>query len=287
MADIEILSTGDQSDDELLLTDSLSGGAGDDTLTGGEAIDEIEYPETLDDDPDPAQETELVKKLRAEVKERNDRVREREREIEALRGRKPVVRTKKPDLWEDCEGDPDKFEERLLAWKDNEAKADEAERAPVDPRRQQQAQSWQQELQTYKANAAKLGKPDFDAAETAVTTTLDAAQQSTIVMAAKDPARFIYALGKSPIRLAQLAEITNPIKLAAEVARIEGARIMARKEPANIDEPLRGGARLSSGPTGDDKAAKLLAAAEKDASKFPAYREHMRQQRALERSKAA
>ncbi len=269
-------------EEELVLTPP-EGEEGDDDAPKAEAIDEIEYPETLDDEP--VEETPLIKQLREKAKQDAREKAELRRRLETPR----VERTKKPDLWDDCEGDPDKFEEKLLAWKDNERKADDADKAvnAGDGIRERQVQEWQNDLSAYKAKAVKLAKSDFDDAETTVISTLTDAQQSTIVMAAKDPARFIYALGKSPLKLAQLAEITNPIKLAAEVARIEGARMMARKEPANIDEPLKGGARLSSGPTGDEKGAKLLAAAEKDSTKFEAYRQHMREMRAQERAKAA
>lgn len=273
MADIEILSAGDEPA-ELLLTDTIDGGEGDDSAPGGEAIDEIEYPDTLDDEP--VEETPLIKQLREKAKQDAREKAELRRRLETPR----VQRTKKPDLWDDCEGDPDRFETELLAWKDNEAKADVADRAvnAGDDVRQRQVQEWQNDLQAYKAKAAKLGKADYAEAEAAVIADLSDAQQSTIIMAAKDPARLIYALGKSPIRRAQLAEITNPIKLAAEVARIEGARTMARKEPANIDAPLKGGARLSSAPK-DETESKLLAAAEKDPSKFQAYRDHMKAKR--------
>lgn len=262
-----------QPEDELLLTNVV-----DDDGEQHEPLEEIEYPETLDD-ADGEPETPLIKQLREQRKEDARKLREKDREIEQMRNRKPVVRTERPSL-ESCEWDEDKLADELFAWKENERAADQAERQPIDNSRNEAAQAWQSELQTYKANAVKLAKPDFEQAEKAVVSTLTDAQQSTIVMAAKDPARFIYALGRSPVRLGQLAEITNPIKLAAEVARIEGARVMARKEPPNIDEPLRGSARLSTPPSGDDKAAKLLAAAEKDPSKFPAYRAHMREQRA-------
>ena len=260
-----------QVDDELLLTEVAEG---DDTTTGAEAIDEIDYPETLDDEP--VEETPLIKQLREKAKQDAREKAELRRRLETPR----VERTKEPDLWDDCEGDPDRFKAALLAWKDNETKADAADRVANagDGIRERQVKEWQNDLQTYKAKATKLGKADFAEAETTVISTLSDAQQSTIVMAAKDPARFIYALGKSPLKLAQLAEITNPIKLAAEVARIEGARMMARKEPANIDEPLKGGARLSSVPK-DETESKLLAAAEKDPSKFQAYRDHMKAKR--------
>ena len=92
-------------------------------------------------------------------------------------------------------------------------------------------------------------------------------------MVAKHPERFIDALGRSPGKLAQLAEITNPLKLAGEIARIEGARIMARKEPANIDTPVQGSGRLST-VSEDKKEAALIKDVERtgDIDKLRAWR---------------
>jgi hypothetical protein len=234
---------------------------------GAEPLDTEEFPDSFDDEPGQV-ETPLVKMLRDQIKEKNRQLKER--------SAPPLPqRTKKPDLWDDCEGDPDKWEAALLAWQDNERKVDAAEQARSTEEKTV-AQSWQQELQAYRDAAVRLNKPDFASSEANVIAALTDAQQSTIIMAAKNSARFIDALGRSPIRLAQLAQITNPIKLAAEVARIEGGRMMPRKDPPNIDTPARGNGRVSM-EAPDAKLAKLEKDAERsgDRDAVRAYRRDM------------
>ncbi len=267
----------EEKPDELLLTDTAPANEGDESIEATiEPIDEEAFPDTFDEEPhDPTADTPLIKDLREKLKQAN---REKAQLLKQV-APTALVRMPKPELFDDtCDGDTDKFEAALLSWQTNERAVDEQERARTTEQ-QNLAQSWQQELQTYKTKAVALGKPDFEAAESTVIATLSDAQQTTIVMAASDPARFIYALGRSPQRLAQLAQITNPIKLAAEVARIEGRSIMARKEPPPIDTPLRGNGRLSNEPD-DKKEASLLAAAERDPSKFEAYRSYMKTKKA-------
>ncbi len=267
---VEILSGGDEQTDELLLTDTLAATEGVDTLPATEPLDELEYPDTLDDDT--VEETPLIKQLREQRKADAREKREMAKRLAELEGKTAPQSLPEPDLWEDCEGDPDKYKAALLKWQANEqAVTEHASARPAEQIRA--AQEWQNDLQAYKAKAIALAKPDFQAAEDAVVSTLTDAQQNTIVMAAKDPARFIYALGRSPQRLAMLAEITNPIKLAAEVARIEGTATVVRKAPANIDEPVRGSARLSGTPKNAEED-KLIAEAQRtgDATNLREYR---------------
>lgn len=237
-----------------------------------EPIDQIEeFPDTLDDDDQ--DDTPLVRQLREKIKQDAREKAELRKRLEAPR----IERTKKPDLWEDCDGDPDKFEMALIAWKDNEARADQQEaEAAAQPSPIQE--DFQSSLQAYQAGAQKLGKPDFEVAQKAVTDVLSPDQQSAILMAVKNPAAFFYALGKSPNRLAQLAQIENPFKLAAEAARIEGSRMMPRKEPANIDSPVRGAASLKH-VTKDEREEALIKEAQRTGN-IDKLRQYRREQRA-------
>lgn len=271
---IEDIKQPEGDEEELLLTDTVEGDEGADTIEAGNAnepIDEIDY-DSLDDEPaDPANDTPLIKQLREQLKQSNREKAELRKQVAPA----PIVRTPEPQF-EDFDFDDQKYKAAVLAWDENERKANEQERART-AEQQQAAQTWQQELQAYKTKAIQLAKPDFDAAEAAVVTTFSDPQQVIIVKAAKDPARFIYALGRSPQRLAQLAQITDPIKLAAEVARIEGGRVMARKTPANIDTPTTGTARLST-ETGDKKEDALIKEAQRtgDINKLRAYRKEQK-----------
>lgn len=278
MAEVEILSGGTDTPAD---DDVLELGEAPETVVAADGDDKVEpiddFPDTLDDD-DAVEETSLIKQLREKAKIDAREKRDQAAEIARLRGQTAPVRTKKPDLYDDCEGDIDKYDAASDAWKANEAAVAEYEKAPA-ARQNEGALEFEQTRLAYKANAAKLGKPDFADAEAKVIADLDMGQQSTILIAAKNPAQFIYALGRSPNRLAQLSLITNPIKLAAEVARIEGARTVPRKEPANIDTPLRGSARLST-QTGDAKEEALIAKVAKNGGDTTELRNYRREKRA-------
>jgi hypothetical protein len=75
----------------------------------------------------------------------------------------------------------------------------------------------------FEQKKAALEFEDRDDVIDTATHPLDMVQQAVIVKAAADPALFLYALGKSEAKRAELAKIQDPIKLAAAVARMEGA----------------------------------------------------------------
>ncbi len=271
-----------QPDEELELTEEQIVGDddqpkaedGDDTQAAAEPIDEIEYPEGFDDEEE-IKNPHLVATLRDQLRNEQRRRIEAEKRLSAPR----IERTPKPTL-EGCDYDDSAYEAALLAWHDNERKATEQETQIAEQPNVVQA-DFSAAIQSYQTGAQKLGKPDFQESQKVIMETLTPDQQSAILMGVKDPARFLYALAKSPVRLAQLAAIQNPFKLAAEAARIEGSRTMPRKEPANIDTPLKGSARLSV-ETEDKKEAALLEKAQRTGS-IDEYRAYMREKR----SKAA
>ena len=65
--------------------------------------------------------------------------------------------------------------------------------------------------------------------------------------APKNSANVIYALGKVPAKAAELAKISDPIELAAELARLEGKLTMTKRNaPPPPEQIVRGSAPLSS-----------------------------------------
>ncbi len=214
-------------------------------------------------------ETNLVRDLGAKVREL-----QRER---ALSEQPKVEIGPKPDLWDDCEGDPAKFEVALDAWKERKADAEKQE-ASQNETRERAVAEWQADHEVYVSQKGKLGRPDFDHAETAVQMALSDAQQSVIVMAADNKAALVYALGKSPARLAELAKITNPIKLAKAVAELErNLKVQSRRKAPEPDERMRGDGRVSSG-SGDKVLERLEREAERtgDRSKIVAHKRQMK-----------
>lgn len=269
----------EQDDDTLELTADLQI----DGEVEGEAEQPVadDFPDTFDDEPSEDAEpgTPLIKHFRQRDREHARRIKELEAEVSRY---KPTPqRTKKPDLWDDCDGDPDKFEESLLAWKDNEAAVVNAEKQQTE-QATNHAKAWADERTAYQQASAALGKQDYGEAEDAVCAVLTEASQAAIVMAASNPqaaAKIIYALGRSPAKLAELVKIQdNPLKLAAAIGRLEAGKgsAMQRKEPPAIDTPLRGSAPLSQAV--DREEARLAKDAEqtKNYTKLFEYRRNKR-----------
>lgn len=151
----------------------------------------------------------------------------------------------KPDLWEDCDGDPDKFEAAIRAYDKRKADA-EAQEADANKAQEAAVAEFETEHTIYREQKAKLNRPDFEAAEIAIETTMTQAQQSVLLLAAKQKAPLIYAVGKNPKRLAELAKITNPIKLAVAVNELERSLKVTPRKGVEPEERQRGNGSIST-----------------------------------------
>lgn len=231
----------DESEDVLDLEDELEDQGEtpeDDDQQGADEGDDAD--ETLigfeDEDPIQAEpENSVVRRLRDQLETEKKLRKEAQAKI-------PKVEVgNKPDLWEDCEGDPDKFEAALNAYNARKAAA-EAEAARATTTNEGARQEYNTELAEYAQQRTKIARPDFDVAETVVTTKLNEVQQSVLVMASKNKAALIYALGKSPERLDALASIENPIKLAVAINEMERSlKVQARRKAPDPEPRMRGG----------------------------------------------
>jgi hypothetical protein len=235
----------DDEDDELLLEDQDAlqpEEEGEDVLTFGDDIDE------KDDD------TNLVRHLRQQIKERDKRLAEAAR---AAPQSKPVEVGPKPTL-ADCEYDEEKFEREYEAWKERKSAAD-SQQTNVQQKSHEQERIWSQRLGQALEQKAALGKTDADDAFENVRAALGEERASAIIYMAEDgnAAKLMYALGTHPTKLAELAAQQDPIRFVKDVAKLEGQlKMVKRKSPPDPDVPERGSARISRETT-DKKLAKL------------------------------
>lgn len=233
---------------------------------------ESEGEEVLFGDEAPAAagpETNLVKHLRDEIKKRDKILAEREPPPIIEIGEKPTLVS--------YEYDEEKYEAALDAWKERTVAA-AAQAAKAGETNAHLQQEWDRDHQSYQAKRAALTFSDRDEAEGTATASLSPAQQVTIVQVADNPALLLYALGKHPLKLAKLAAITNPLKLAKAVALLEGKMTVApRRKTPEPEEIATGTAGFSAG--GDKAREKLEREADKtgDRSKLIAYNEQRRQ----------
>lgn len=214
-------------------------------------------------------DTNLVKHLRQQIRDRDRKL------AEANNRPEPIVVGEKPTL-EGCEYDEDKYDAEMEAWRDRKAKA-EAQKPSADVD-ETAAAAWDDAKKRFATGKEKLGLANFDEAQETVETALSPAQQAALVLAADDPAKLIAALAKNPDRLAALAAETNPIRLAAQIAKLEGTlKVVTRKKSPAPEEVERGSARLSR-PSSDKVLDKLEKEAEQtgDRSKVIAYKRKQR-----------
>jgi hypothetical protein len=131
-------------------------------------------------------------------------------------------------------------------------------------------------LTAFEQKKGRLEFEDRDEAISSVQSSLDLVQQAVIVKAAADPALFLYALSKSEAKRDELAKIHDPIKMAAAVARMEGAvKVTKGRKAPDPDRPARGSASMPGGT--DKQLEKLEKEADRtgDRTKLIAYKKKL------------
>jgi hypothetical protein len=219
------------------------------------------------EEPEPESDNSVIRQMRQELRETKRKL----AEAEKASAPKPIEIGEKPTL-AGCDFDEERYEAELDAFKERKAAADRQAESQAEQSRKAN-EEWQQDLASFEAKKAKLEFGDVDDAIETARLSLDLVQQAVVVKSANDPALFLYALAKSETKRAELAKIQDPIKLAAAVARMEGAVKVTsgRKAPAP-DKPARGTAAM---PGGTDKQLEKLekeAGRTGDRSKLIAYK---------------
>jgi hypothetical protein len=194
------------------------------------------------------QAPEWVRNLRKNYRELQREKRELEERLKSVSPapeNNPVVPGKKPTL-EDCDYDSDKFENELAGWFERKRQSEEAE-AKQRAKQQEEAESWQKKLAGYNESKTGLKVSDFQDAEETVLETLNVTQQGIILQGAQNPAIVVYALGKNPKKAKELGEITDPVKFAFAVAKLETQlTVTSRKQAPPPEKKINGNGSLDS-----------------------------------------
>lgn len=169
--------------------------------------------------------------------------------------------------------DEGKFEASLSSWFEQKRKVDEATSA-AKARADDEVKSAQEKQKTYKTQAAALKVADFDDAEDVVVAHLSITQQQVLLQGSDAPHIVVYALGKDPAKLKELALIKDPVKFAFAISKLESQVQVTKRKPLTVPESSspNGTARLSG--SASDQLAKLEAEADKtgDRSKVVAFK---------------
>lgn len=158
---------------------------------------------------------------------------------------KPVTLGAKPKL-EDHDYDVDQFEAALASWFDRKRQVDEVA-AKQEAEAVNQQKAWQSKLDGYSKAKAELKVKNFEDAELVAQELLSITQQGIVLQGADNPALIVYALGKNLKKAKELSEITDPVKFAFAVAKLEKDLKVTNRKSAPPPERVVSGTGRSSG----------------------------------------
>lgn len=180
------------------------------------------------------QDSDLVKKLRKEIQDRN-------RELHELRAKQPVqpAPTNEPltmPTLESADWDEEVYQQKLAAYYEQKSAQEKAKQE----QEKQQAEFMQlhnQKLTQYRENASKLGVKGFEQAEKVVLAEVPESIQGAILHYADKPEIVVLAAGLNPAIRKQLAETTDPVALGKLIGSIEAKAKLLPKSKQNKPAP--------------------------------------------------
>ncbi len=236
----------DEQDDDGALTVSLGGE--DDAQDG--------------DGSDPRAAAKWIRDLRKSDREKTRIIREQEAEIARLRPDPAVVIGPEPnpddyEIWE--EAGKAKFRSDYAAWAERKQKVADQQKAKQQAE-EQDRQRWQTRVESVNKAAATLKVTDHEEAVQAFEDTFSPLQQAIVLdgpQDAKSSALLRYALAKNPSKAAELAAITNPVKFAFAVSKLEAnMKVTPRKTAPPPDRQVR--SSVSGAAAVDNQKQRLL-----------------------------
>lgn len=180
------------------------------------------------------QDSDLVKKLRREIQERNREL----HELRANRQVQPAVADEPltmPTL-ESVEWDEEAYQQKLAAYYEQKA-AKEKAHAEQEQQKAKLLEVHNQKLAQYRENASKLGVKGFAEAEKAVLEEVPENIQGAILHYADKPEIVVLAAGLNPAIRKQLAETTDPVALGKMIGSIEAKAKLLPKSKQNKPAP--------------------------------------------------
>ncbi len=222
---------------------------------------------------------EWVRELRKSYRELQREKRELEARLTTSQKaeEKPLSLGAKPTL-EQFDYDAEQFEGALEQWYENKRKVQEQDNAKK-AEQQKAEQDWQNTLKNYGSLKSQLKVKDYDDAEHVVLESLNETKQGIILHGAKNPALVVYALGKNPQKVKELASIDDPVKFAIAIGGLEKElKVTSRKtaSPPPPESKVRGSAPISGAVDSTLERLREEAARSGDHSKVFAYKQQLK-----------
>src|SRR5690242_3291071 len=169
-----------------------------------EGEDDEELVVSFGDEAPPAsseQDNATIRQMRDEIRSQKARIKELERSPQS-----PVIEVGPKPTLEGCDYDEERYEQEFNAWSDRKSEAD---RVKSEAEKQQTTirERFQAKVTVYGEQKDTLAAKDFDEAEAEVRSVLSDAQQSILIDGAENKAALVYALGKHPEKLRELAKL--------------------------------------------------------------------------------
>lgn len=239
--------------------------------------DDEEVVVSIGEDSPPQEEEarapEWVRELRKQNREKDKKIRELEAKLNTnVTESKPVTVGPKPTL-ESCDFDSEVFEKKLEEWHEQKRAAD-AEQANQEQAKKAELEAWQKKLEGYEKEKASLRVRDFEDAESVALENFSVTQQGIVIQGSENPALLIYALGKNAKKAKELSSITDPVKFAFAVAKLETQlKVTNRKAAAAPERTITGnGGRISGAVDSTLERLREEALKTGDLSKVMAYK---------------
>lgn len=246
--------------------------------------DEEERVVTIGDEEEPEeQETpgwvKKVRKVNRKLESENRRLKkELEARSTAAKAEAPPVQLGEKPTLRSVGYDDKKYEAALIQYYERKRQVDQYE-AEQSKRQATEQQKWQDKQARYVAQKQAHSFKDFEYAEEIVSNTFSVTQQGILVQGAEDSALVVYALGKNPKKLEELAKETDPVAFAFKVAKLEAQLKVSSKNAPSPEKRVGSGAK-SGGLSGseDQVLERLRAEAEKtgDYTKVTRYKQKKR-----------
>lgn len=188
---------------------------------------------------------EWVRELRKSHRELQRDKRELEAKLNSFQSVPKQVQVGKKPVLDDFDYDAEKYESALSDWFEQKRLVDE-QHLKAQTEQEQIQQAWQNKLQSYSMAKAELKVKDFEDAEEVAQSSLNITQQGIVIQGSENPALVVYALGKNPKKAKELASITDPVKFAFAVAKLETQlKVTNRKSAPPPETIVKGTARMS------------------------------------------
>lgn len=278
-AESEVIDQGIESEEDVIegagpATPGADEAPADDSTAAADAPAEVTITigdAAADDEEETRTAPDWVRDLRKASREKDRHIRELEQKISTLAPAAPAIVVGAEPTIEGCDYDNERFSREFKAWHGRQQAAE------TEARKKQEAadtekKAWEARLANHGKLKSELRVKDYDDAQAAVEAALSVTQRGLIVHGAENSAQLEYALGKNPKTLRGMAAITDPVKFAFAVAKLETKLKVAPRKTAPIPERTVRGNASSTGAV-DSQLDRLRAEADKtgDRSKVSAY----------------